>query len=344
MPTSTRGSGLTDFSKRPGARDTWRRAGVTSSAGTIQLQPEDGLAEGEPPLNAGPEREFTVEARSQWKMVSRRFFRHKLAMASLIVLVLVAALAFIGARLWHYGYKELTPDASQAPSWTHPFGTDQLGRDYFAQVLQGAQKSLQIALIVALLSTTVGVVVGSISGYFRGWTDSALMRIVDLFLTVPTIAIAACLGRQLTGGDWWLLSIILSAVLWTSTARIIRGEFLSLREKEFVEAARAIGAPDRRIIFKHILPNVVGPVIVSATLVVATAILLETALSYLGLGVKRPDTSLGLLVSDYQTAFQSRPWLFWFPGLFIIVIALSINFIGDGLRDAFDPRQTRVRA
>jgi peptide/nickel transport system permease protein len=133
-------------------------------------------------------------------------------------------------------------------------------------------------------------------------------------------------------------------VLWTSTARIVRGEFLSLREKEFVEAARAIGAPDRRIIFKHILPNVVGPVIVSATLVVATAILLETALSYLGLGVKRPDTSLGLLVSDYQTAFQSRPWLFWFPGLFIIVIALSINFIGDGLRDAFDPRQTRVRA
>jgi peptide/nickel transport system permease protein len=335
---------LTDFAKRPGVRETWRRAGVNSEVSTIQMEPEDGLADGEPPLGPGPEREFTVEARSQWRMVTRRFFRHKLAMVSLIVLVLVTALAFIGARLWKYDYRELTKDASQAPSWEHPFGTDQLGRDYFAQVLHGAQKSILIAVMVAILATTLGVVVGAISGYFRGWTDAGLMRLVDLFLTIPTIAIAACLGRQLSGGDWWLLAVILSVVLWTSTARIVRGEFLSLREKEFVEAARAIGAPDRRIIFKHILPNVVGPVIVSATLVVATAILLETALSYLGLGVKRPDTSLGLLVSDYQTAFQSRPWLFWFPGLFIIVIALSINFIGDGLRDAFDPRQTRVRA
>ena len=335
---------MTDFAKRPGVRETWRRAGVNSEVSTIQMEPEDGLADGEPPLGEGPEREFTVAARSQWRMVVRRFFRHKLALISLIVLVLVTALAFIGARLWKYDYKEITPDASQAPSWEHPFGTDQLGRDYFAQVLHGAQKSILIALMVAVLSTTIGVVIGAVSGYFRGWTDAGLMRLVDLFLTIPTIAIAACLGRQLSGGDWWLLAVILSVVLWTSTARIVRGEFLSLREKEFVEAARAIGAPDRRIIFKHIMPNVIGPIIVSATLVVATAILLETALSYLGLGVKRPDTSLGLLVSDYQTAFQSRPWLFWFPGLFIIVIALSINFIGDGLRDAFDPRQTRVRA
>jgi ABC-type dipeptide/oligopeptide/nickel transport system permease subunit len=333
---------LTDFAKRPGVRETFRRATATSSASTIQLEPEDGLTPGEAPL--GPEREFTVAARSQWRMVTRRFFRHKLAVASLIVFVLLTLLAFVGAYLWHYNYKDITPDNSQPPSWTHPFGTDQLGHDYFAQVLRGAQKSIEIALIVALLSTTIGVVVGAVSGYFRGWVDNGLMRIVDLMLTIPVIAIAACLGRTLGGGDWWLLAIILSAVLWTSTARIIRGEFLSLREKEFVEAARAVGAKDSRIIFKHILPNVVGPMIVSATLVVATAILLETALSYLGLGVKRPDTSLGLLVSDYQTAFQSRPWLFWFPGLFIIVIALSINFIGDGLRDAFDPRQTRVRA
>jgi ABC-type dipeptide/oligopeptide/nickel transport system permease subunit len=335
---------LTDYSRRPGARETLRRAGVTSATATIQMESGDVLAEGEPPLGAGPEREFTVEARSQWKMVARRFLRHKLAMISLLVLLAVTLISFVGARLWKYSYKDLTSDASQAPSWDHPFGTDQLGRDYFAQVLHGAQKSLLIAVIVALLSTTIGVLIGAISGYFRGWLDNSLMRLVDLILTIPVIAIGACLGRLLHGGDWWLLAIILSTVLWTSTARIIRGEFLSLREKEFVEAARAIGAKDRRIIFKHILPNVVGPMIVSATLVVATAILLETALSYLGLGVKRPDTSLGLLVSDYQTAFQSRPWLFWFPGLFIIVIALSINFIGDGLRDAFDPKQTRVRA
>jgi peptide/nickel transport system permease protein len=323
-------------------RDTIRRAGSPSAIGTIQIEPEDALADDEPPL--GPEREFTVEARSQWRMVGRRFFRHKLAVASLVVFILVTLLAFVGARLWKYDYRTVTPDNSQAPSWGHPFGTDDLGHDYFAQVLRGAQKSIEIALIVAVLSTTLGVLVGAISGYFRGFVDNGLMRIVDLMLTIPVIAVAACLGRTLGGGDWWLLAIILSAVLWTSTARIIRGEFLSLREKEFVEAARAIGAKDSRIIFKHMLPNVVGPVIVSATLVVATAILFETALSYLGLGVKRPDTSLGLLVSDFQRSFQTRPWLFWFPGLFIIVIALSINFIGDGLRDAFDPRQTRVRA
>jgi peptide/nickel transport system permease protein len=277
-------------------------------------------------------------------MVVRRFFRHKLALISLIVFVLVTLAAFLGPHLWRYDYKQITPDASQAPSWTHPFGTDDLGRDYLAQVLRGAQKSIQIALMVAVLSTTIGVVIGAISGYFRGWADNGLMRIADLVLTIPVIALAACLSRQLKGGDWWLLAVILAAVTWPSTARIIRGEFLSLREKEFVEAARAIGASDRRIIAKHMLPNVVGPMIVAATLVVASAILVETALSYLGLGVKRPDTSLGLLVSDYQTAFQSRPWLFWFPGIFIIVIALSINFIGDGMRDAFDPKQTRVRA
>jgi peptide/nickel transport system permease protein len=311
---------------------------------TATVEPDGTVSVPTAPLPDQPEREFTVKARSQRQLIMRRFFRHKLAVASLIVFVLVALLAFLGPHFWHYGYKEITPDADQAPSWTHPFGTDQLGRDYLAQVLRGAQKSIQIALLVALLSTTVGVLFGTVSGYFRGWVDNGLMRVADLVLTIPAIALAACLSRQLKGGDWWLLAFILAAVTWPTTARIVRGEFLSLREKEFVEAARAIGASDRRIIVKHMLPNVVGPMIVAATLVVAGAILTETALSYLGLGVKRPDTSLGLLVSDYQTAFQTRPWLFWFPGLFIIVIALSVNFIGDGLRDAFDPKQTRVRA
>jgi peptide/nickel transport system permease protein len=170
------------------------------------------------------------------------------------------------------------------------------------------------------------------------------MRFTDLALTIPALAIAATLGRQVKGGGWWLLALIIAGTSWMSIARIIRGEFLSLREKEFVESARAIGASDRRIIFRHMLPNVVGQVIVAATLAVASAILVETALSYLQLGVKRPDASLGLIISEYQRAFATRPWLFWFPGLFIIVIALSINFIGDGLRDALDPKQNRVRA
>jgi peptide/nickel transport system permease protein len=198
--------------------------------------------------------------------------------------------------------------------------------------------------VVALLATVIGVVVGAVAGYYRGYPDGVLMRIVDVLLTIPLIVVAGAMGRKVEGGQWWLLAVILAIFAWTGIARIIRGEFLSLREKEFVEAARAMGASDRRIIFKHMVPNVMGSIIVNATLVVALAILTETALSYLGLGVKYPDTSLGLLVSNYQDKFATRPWLFWFPGLFILLITLSINFIGDGLRDAFDPKQTRVRA
>jgi len=210
--------------------------------------------------------------------------------------------------------------------------------------MRGTQKSLQIALIVAFLATFIGVVVGAVAGYYRGWLDGTLMRFVDLLLTIPLIAVAAALSTQVKGGDWWLLAVILGLLSWTSIARVIRGEFLSLREKEFVEAARAMGASSTRIIFRHMLPNAMGVIIVSATLTIASAILLEAALSFLGYGVRPPDTSLGLLISTYQNAFTTRPWLFWWPGLFIVIIALSINFIGDGLRDALDPRQTRVRA
>ena len=363
---------MAEFRKRPGAAATLQNAGVIDP-------PTDGVAipagpEPGDPGAKGPEREFTVEARSQFKTIRRRFFRHKPAIVSLAILTFIVLLAFVGPRMWPYSYSETnTEDASDAtgkggPSLSAPprceggkdstvdrngiehscaphiFGTDNLGVDMFAQVMRGAQKSLQIMFMVAFLSTVVGVIVGAVAGFYRGAVDSSLMRVVDLFLTVPAIVIAACLSVKVQGGDWWLLGLILAGVAWTTIARIIRGEFLSLREKEFVEAAQALGASDRRIIFKHILPNVIGSIIVNATLLIAAAILLETALSFLGLGVKAPDTSLGLLVSTYQSAFSTRPLLFWFPGLFIIVIALCVNFIGDGLRDAFDPKQTRVRA
>ncbi len=221
----------------------------------------------------------------------------------------------------------------------------------------------------------IGTVVGAIAGYYRGFIDNVLMRIVDVFLTIPLLLLAAVLGRRqgdipgfawlfgedsilLLGkdpddvpviGDYFgpdsiiLLGLIIAAVSWLTIARVIRGEFLSLREKEYVEAARALGAPNGRIIRKHMLPNVVGSIIVNATLLISAAILVETALSFLGLGIRGDDWSLGKLVSSYQNAFTTRPWLFWWPGLFILVIALCINFIGDGLRDAFDPRQTRER-
>ena len=335
---------MTDYGPRPGPRETFRRAVGTSGPSTIQLEPEDGLAEGEAPL--GPEREFTVEARSQWKMVLRRFFRHKLAMASLVVFILVTLLAFVGARLWKYDYRTVTPDASQAPSWEHPFGTDDLGHDYFAQVLRGAQKSIEIALDRRpRWPPSSACSIGAISGYFRGWVDTGLMRFVDLLLTIPVIAIAACLGRThrrrrlVAAGVHPGGRAVDDAPPASSEASSSPcGRRSSSKRRE--PSAPRTGASSS----STCCPTWSGPVIVSATLVVATAILYETALSYLGLGVKRPDTSLGLLVSDFQRSFQTRPWLFWFPGLFIIVIALSVNFIGDGLRDAFDPKQTRVRA
>lgn len=291
------------------------------------------------------ETEFAVEVRSQWRTVIRRFVRHRLAMISLLVLAVIFLASIFGRFIWRFDYLERdTANLSQAPSWQHPFGTDSLGKDMLALTLRGAQRSILIALVVSVLATTIGVTLGSIAGFFRGWIDAIIMRITDLLLTIPLLILAGCISWQFDGGgSWWFLAVLLGSLSWQGTARIVRGEFLALREREFVEAARAIGVRNLRIIFRHVLPNALGPIIVSATLSIAGAILVETALSYLGLGIKAPDSSLGLLVSDYQAAFQTRPWLFWFPGIFIIVICLSVNFVGDGLRDAFDPKQSRIR-
>jgi ABC-type dipeptide/oligopeptide/nickel transport system permease subunit len=292
------------------------------------------------------EREFTVVRRSQTQMIIRRFMAHKLAVGSLVVFLLMVLISLIGGRFWKYGYADITNEFSSPPSLEHPMGTDDIGHDTLAQVLRGAQKSVQVALLVAFLATTIGTVIGAVAGYYRGWVDSALMRFTDLILTIPAIAILAVLASTVASeaGNWFFIGLILALLQWTYIARVVRGTFLSLREKEFVEAARALGASDTRIMFRHLLPNATGSIIVNATVTVAIAILLETALSFLGLGIKPPDTSLGLLVSTGQQAATTRPWLFYFPGLVIIVIALTINFVGDGLRDAFDPTQTRVRA
>ena len=168
------------------------------------------------------------------------------------------------------------------------------------------------------------------------------MRITDLFITFPIIVIGAVLGKLAGGGGAFLLALALGAIIWTTLARLVRGEFLTLREREFVDAAKVAGASSFRIMRKHMMPNAMGVIIVNTTLLTSTAVLLETALSYLGFGIKSPDVSLGTMISEYQSAFSTRPWLFWWPGLFIILIALSVNFIGDGLRDAFDPRQKRI--
>ena len=223
----------------------------------------------------------------------------------------------------------------------HPFGQDTIGRDYFAVTLRGAQQSLVIATVAGLIATVIGTVLGALSGFYRGVTDTIIMRFVDVMFTIPLLLVAAVLGRRFGSSSIFILALIIALASWLTTSRIIRAEFMSLREKEYVEAARALGASNKRIIWRHIMPNAIGSIVVTATLLISAAILVETALSFLGLG--GGTISLGKQVSDYQTAFNTRPWLFWWPGLFIVTIALCINFIGDGLRDAFDPRQTRVR-
>ena len=308
-----------------------------------------------------------VEGLSLGRIVLRRFLRHRAAMISVAVLVIVFVVAFssVGVQLgpvaipgwWPYRWTDLPPvvngsgpTLSLLPTWlggqglrigAHPFGQDSIGHDMFAQVMRGTQISLMIVIVVGVVSTTIGTVIGAVAGYFGGRIDALLMRLTDLVIIVPLILLAALVGRALAGSGPLLLALMLGVLSWTSLARLVRGEVLALREREFVEAAKVAGASDARIIFRHILPNAVGVVNVSATLTMSVTILLETALSFLGLGVQPPDTSLGRLISDYESAFNTRPWLFWYPGAMIVIIALSVNFIGDGLRDAFDPRQRR---
>jgi peptide/nickel transport system permease protein len=288
------------------------------------------------------EREFTVRERSQFQQSVRRFLRHRLAVGSSVIFLLLVAFAFLGPLVWKYNYHTITPDNSVGPELAHPFGTDNLGHDLFAEVMRGLQQSIKVALMIAILATVVGSLWGVFSGYYKGFVDSTLMRFADLLLTIPQLALAAALANHF-GGTWWIIGIILGGLSAPYVARVVRGMVLSLREREFVEAARALGGSDLRIMLVHLIPNAMAVVIVNATLLVAGGVLAETALSFFGFGIQAPDTSLGLLVSAGQGAVLTRPWLFYFPGLFIIVFALTVNFIGDGLRDALDPQQTRQR-
>ncbi len=313
-----------------------------------QITPVDqrlGTAAGQaPPTGRAPEREFTVKARTQTQLIVRKFFAHKLAVGSMVVFLVILIGSLFGQHFWKYKFGVPNTDAlSQAPSAAHPLGTGDLGEDGLAELLRGAQRSMQIALLVMVMQTALATLVGAVAGYFRGWVDSVLMRFVDLLLTIPALALLIVLSTRVQGG-WFGVAVVIAVLSWPGDARVVRGVFLSLREKEYVEAARALGATDRRIIVRHLLPNSLGVIIVNATLAVAGAILTEAALSFLGFGVQAPDTSLGKLISDAEGAVDTRPWLFYYPGIVIILIALSINFIGDGLRDAFDPTQTRVRA
>jgi ABC-type dipeptide/oligopeptide/nickel transport system permease subunit len=285
-----------------------------------------------------------IKARSQWAYARRRFIRHRLAMASLVVLAVILLAGAFAKQLAPYGYAEQDFKHSEvAPTLKahHFFGTDFLGRDYFSRVLYGIQNSEKVAFLVAILSTVLGALIGAVAGYYSGWVDNILMRLTDLILTLPGLAVLLTAAAFLGTGKPMRVAFLLAFLFWTQLARIVRGSFLSLREKEYVEAAKAAGSGDMRIMFRHMLPNAIGPIVVNATLIVGLAILTEAALSFLGFGIQPPQASLGSLINEGENVASSDWWLVMFPGLAIVLIVLCINFIGDGLRDALDPTQRR---
>jgi len=274
----------------------------------------------------------------------RRFKRHKLAIASAIILILLGLSTIAVAYISQFGFAQQNLlNRVQGPSSNHWFGTDQLGRDVFTRVLYGGRISLLVGISVALSAGVIGAVVGALAGFYGRWIDNLLMRVTDLFLSIPFLVILIIAATAL-GGSLFDIVLILSLFFWMPDARIVRGVFLSLKEKEFVEAARSSGATNSRIMFYHMLPNAMGPIIVNATLSVAAAILTESALSFLGFGVQPPTPTWGTLLNGSRQFATLYPWLVWFPGLAILITVLCVNFLGDGLRDALDPHQRLTTA
>ena len=267
-----------------------------------------------------------------------RFKHHKLALAGIVGLILIILLFYVGPQFSNYAFDERNvSDRLLGPSRDHPFGTDEIGRDLFVRTAQGGRYSIRIGLIAALMATSVGTILGATAAYFGRGVDVVISQVVNLVLIVPALLILSVFALYF-GRDANRLAFVLSLLLWTRIARVVRGVVLSLKEQEFIMAARAAGASHRRIIFKHVLPNVMGAVVVEVTLLVGTVIVLESTLSFLGLGVQPPNASLGTLVADAKGSIDDDPFRVLTPGIFIVLIVLCINFVGDGLRDALDPR------
>ncbi|AOO80407.1 ABC transporter permease [Bosea vaviloviae] len=292
----------------------------------------------------------TSAAVSPGRETWRRFRRHKLAMASSVVLAILVLGVVIGPWLWPIAINEIDFSAQlQTPSWAHPFGTDDLGQDILARMIYGGRISLAVGLAAMFVATFVGVVIGALAGMSRRYVDSFLMWVTDLFLSLPQLPLLllviylfreqlkAAFGVE--GGVFVLIVIVIGGLKWMPVARLVRAQFMSLREKEFVEAARAQGATRFRQMVHHILPNALGPVIVAATIEVSSAIIAESTLSFLGLGFPPDIPTWGRLLFDAKDHLDSAPHWALFPGAAIFLTVLSINFIGDGLRDALDPRR-----
>jgi len=305
---------------------------------------------------ASPIAEPALAAEDRWRGTSisteawRRFRRHRLAVASLCILLAIILAVILGPWLWAHAINEIDFAARLAkPSAEHPFGTDDLGQDLLARMLYGGRISLAVGLVAMLIAIVAGSIIGAIAGMSRGWVGPALMWVTDLFLSLPPLPLLllviylfrdwlkAMLGAE--GGVFVLVVIVIGGLRWMPVARLVRAQFLSLREKEFVEAARALGASRLRLVVRHILPNALGPVIVAGTIDVAQAIIAESTLSFLGLGFPPDIPTWGRLLYDAKDYLDFAPHWALFPGTAIFLTVLSINFIGDGLRDALDPRR-----
>jgi peptide/nickel transport system permease protein len=282
---------------------------------------------------------------SRRTLVRRRFLRNPPAVASLILLVVLFVGCYALPPLLPYSYTDFDYFAlQQPPSINHWFGTNSLGQDLLAQTLRGMQKSMLIGVCVAAISTVIAATVGSIAGYFGGWRDRALMWLVDLLLVVPSFLLIAIVStRTKNSANIILLILLLGGFSWMISSRIVRGMTMSLREREFVQAARYMGVANRRIIVRHVIPNVASILIIDTALNVGIAILAETSLSFLGFGVQPPDVSLGTLIADGTKSATTFPWLFLFPAGLLVLILVCANLTGDGLRDAIDPGSRRLR-
>jgi peptide/nickel transport system permease protein len=287
------------------------------------------------------------------QLVWRRFRRHKMAMFGAVTLILLFVYSFGGALILPESYANFVDTSLRltGPSAQHPFGTDTIGRDVLARTIYGGQISLIIGLLAVLIENIIGILVGALAGYYGGLVDSILMRITEAMLNIPEIFLLIVMAKFFGGqipeldlfgrtfsGSVVVIVLIIGFTSWMYLARIVRAQFLSLKENEFILAARATGTSNFEIIFRHILPNSIAPIIVSATLGVANAILAEAYISFLGLGVQPPTATWGNMLDGANNYLESAPWLWFFPGLLILLTVLSINFLGDGLRDAIDPR------
>jgi oligopeptide transport system permease protein len=301
----------------------------------LKTQRQDGLTEALAQMPATPQR-----GRSPWADARSRFMRNRAAVVSLALLMLVTLVCIVGPWLLPNAFDSTDWNAmSQPPSWQggHLFGTDDSGRDLLVRALVGGRISLMVGLLATLASVVIGIVWGATAGFLGGRVDALMMRTVDMMYAIPYLLIAILLVTIL-GREFYLVVLVITVFSWMDMARVVRGQTLSLRRMEFVEAARAIGVPTWRIIFSHVVPNLLGIVAIYTTITVPAVILVESVLSFLGLGIQEPMTSWGVLIHDGAGVMESSPWMLLCPATLLSITLYCFNFVGDGLRDALDPK------